>query len=91
MENFINLKPKDIKLLKESIQKVMDLTEEGEEPTEDDVIEFMELADFFEDIGTVGMQIQYNEELLDSLQLCQSVHLLFCPDNSKEDAAILSR
>jgi len=51
MENFINLKPKDIKLLKESIQKVMDLTEEGEEPTEDDVIEFMELADFFEDIA----------------------------------------
>jgi len=51
MENFINLKPKDIKLLKESIQKVMDLTEEGEEPTEDDVIEYMELADFFQDIA----------------------------------------
>lgn len=28
----------------------MDLTEE-DEPTEDDVIEFMELADFFEDIA----------------------------------------
>lgn len=51
MENFINLKPKDIKLLKESIQKVMDLTEEEEEPTEDDVIEFMEIADFFQDIA----------------------------------------
>jgi len=51
MENFMNLKPKDIKLLKESIQKVMDLTEEGEEPTEDDVIEYMELADFFQDIA----------------------------------------
>jgi len=51
MENFMNLKPKDIKLLKESIQKVMDLTEEGEEPTEDDVIEYMELADFFQDIS----------------------------------------
>ena len=51
MENFLALKPKDIKLLKESIQKVMDLTEEGEEPTEDDVIEYMELADFFQDIA----------------------------------------
>ena len=51
MENFLALKPKDIKLLKESIQKVMDLTEESEEPTEDDVIEYMELADFFQDIA----------------------------------------
>jgi hypothetical protein len=51
MENFMNLKPKDIKLLKESIKKVMDLTEEGEEPTEDDVIEYMELADFFQDVA----------------------------------------
>ena len=51
MENFLALKPKDIKMLKESIQKVMDLTEEGEEPTEDDVIEYMELADFFQDIA----------------------------------------
>jgi hypothetical protein len=51
MENFLRLKPKDIKLLKESIQKVMDLTEESEEPTEDDVIEYMELADFFQDIA----------------------------------------
>ena len=47
----MNLKPKDIKLLKESIKKVMDLTEEGEEPTEDDVIEYMELADFFQDVA----------------------------------------
>ena len=51
MENFLALKPKDIKMLKESIQKVMDLTEEDEEPTEDDVIEYMELADFFQDIA----------------------------------------
>ena len=51
MENFLRLKPKDIKILKESIQKVMDLTEEDEEPTEDDVIEYMELADFFQDIA----------------------------------------
>ena len=51
MENFLALKPKDIKLLKESIQKVMDLTEESEEPTEDDVIEYMELADFFQDVA----------------------------------------
>jgi hypothetical protein len=50
MENFMNLKPKEIKIFKESIQKIMDLTEE-DEPTEDDVIEFMELADFFEDIA----------------------------------------
>ena len=51
MENFLALKPKDIKILKESIQKVMDLTEESEEPTEDDVIEYMELADFFQDVA----------------------------------------
>ena len=51
MENFLALKPKDIKMLKESIQKVMDLTEESEEPTEDDVIEYMELADFFQDVA----------------------------------------
>ena len=51
MENFLHLKPKDIKIIKESIQKVLDLTEEGEEPTEDDVIEYMELADFFQDIA----------------------------------------
>ena len=51
MENFLALKPKDIKIIKESIQKVLDLTEEGEEPTEDDVIEYMELADFFQDIA----------------------------------------
>ena len=51
MENFLRLKPKDIKILKESIQKVMDLTEEDEEPTEDDVIEYMELADFFQDVA----------------------------------------
>ena len=51
MENFTRLKPKDIKLLKETIQKVMDLTEEGEEPTEEEVIAYMELADFFQDVA----------------------------------------
>ena len=51
MENFLRLKPKDIKILKESIQKVLDLTEESEEPTEEDVIEYMELADFFQDVA----------------------------------------
>ena len=51
MESFITLKPKDVKMLKESTQKVMDLTEEDEEPTEDDVIEYMELADFFQDVA----------------------------------------
>ena len=51
MENFLALKPKDIKIIKESIQKVLDLTEEDKEPTEDDVIEYMELADFFQDIA----------------------------------------
>ena len=51
MENFLALKPKDIKMLTESLQKVMDVTEEDEEPTEDDVIEYMELADFFQDIA----------------------------------------
>ena len=51
MENFLGLKPKDIKILKEGIQKVMDLTEDGEEPTEEDVIEYMELVDFFQDIA----------------------------------------
>ena len=51
MENFLRLKPKDMKILKEGIQKVMDLTEDGEEPTEEDVIEYMELADFFQDVA----------------------------------------
>jgi two-component sensor histidine kinase len=51
MESFLNLKPKDIKVLKESTQKVMDLTEESEELTEEDVVEYMELADFFQDIA----------------------------------------
>ena len=51
MENFLNLKPKDIKILKESTQKVIDLTEESEELTEEDVVEYMELADFFQDIA----------------------------------------
>ena len=54
MENFLRLKPKDIKLLKESVQKIWDINpafEDYEEPTEDDVIEFMELADFFQDIS----------------------------------------
>ena len=51
METFITLKPKDVKMLKESTQKVMDLTEESEELTEEDVVEYMELADFFQDIA----------------------------------------
>ena len=51
MESFIALKPKDVKILKESTQKVLDLTEESEELTEEDVVEYMELADFFQDIA----------------------------------------
>ena len=51
MESFITLKPKDIKMLKESVQKIVDLTEESEELIEEDVVEFMELADFFQDIA----------------------------------------
>ena len=51
MESFIALKPKDVKVLKESTQKVMDLTEESEELTEEDVVKYMELADFFQDIA----------------------------------------
>ena len=51
MESFISLKPKDVKILKESTQKVMDLTEESDELTEEDVVEYMELADFFQDIA----------------------------------------
>ena len=51
MESFIALKPKDVKILKESTQKVMDLTEESDELTEEDVVEYMELADFFQDIA----------------------------------------
>ncbi len=49
MESFITLKPKDIKILKESTQKVMDLTEENDDLTEEDVVEYMELADVFQD------------------------------------------
>ena len=51
MESFIDLKPKDIKLLKETIQKVIDLSEESEEFAEEDVVAYMELADFFQDIA----------------------------------------
>jgi len=51
MESFIALKPKDVKILKESTQKVLDLTEESEELTEEDVVEYMELADFFQDVA----------------------------------------
>ena len=51
MESFLHIKPKDIKLLKEDIQKVFDLTEESDELTEEDVVEYMELADFFQDIA----------------------------------------
>ena len=51
MESFLHIKPKDIKLLKEDIQKVFDLTEESEELVEEDVVKYMELADFFQDIA----------------------------------------
>jgi len=51
MESFIALKPKDVKILKESTQKVLDLTVESDELTEEDVVEYMELADFFQDIA----------------------------------------
>jgi len=51
MERFLHIKPKDIKLLKEDIQKVFDLTEDSEELTEEDVVKYMELADFFQDIA----------------------------------------
>ena len=51
MESFIALKPKDVKILKESTQKVLDLTEERDELTEEDVVEYMELANFFQDIA----------------------------------------
>ena len=51
MESFIALKPKDVKILKESTQKVLDLTEESDELTEEDVVEYMELADFFQEIA----------------------------------------
>lgn len=51
MESFIALKPKDVKILKESTKKVLDLTEESEELTEEDVVEYMELADFFQDVA----------------------------------------
>ena len=51
MENFLRLKPKDVKLIKETVQKVMDLNEESEEPSEEDVIAYMEVADFFQDLA----------------------------------------
>jgi gas vesicle protein len=51
MESFLHIKPKDIKLLKEDIQKVFDLKEESDELTEEDVVKYMELADFFQDIA----------------------------------------
>ena len=50
MESFLSIKPKDIKLLKEDVQKVFDLVE-GDEPTEEDVSKYMELVDFFQDIA----------------------------------------
>ena len=51
MENFLRLKPKDIKILKEAVQKVMDLNEESPELSEEEVIEFFELADCFQDLA----------------------------------------
>lgn len=50
MENFMNLKPKDIKLLKEQVKKLHDVVE-GDEPSEEDVGIYSELIDFFHDIA----------------------------------------
>lgn len=50
MENFLNLKPKDIKILKEQVQEVLNLSEETE-IEEEKVGAYMELVDFFEDIA----------------------------------------
>ena len=50
MENFLNLKPKDIKLLKEQIQEVFDLNEEIE-LGEEKIGVYMELKDFFQDVA----------------------------------------
>lgn len=50
MENFINLKPKDIKVIKEEIKKVFDMVE-TDEPTEDEINGYMELIEFFQDVA----------------------------------------
>jgi len=50
MENFLNLKPKDIKILKEQVQEVFNISEETE-IEEEKVSAYMELVDFFEDIA----------------------------------------
>ena len=50
MENFLNLKPKDIKVLKEQIQEVFDLNEEAE-LGEEKIGVYMELKDFFQDVA----------------------------------------
>jgi len=50
MENFINLKPKDIKILKEHVNAIMDMNEETE-LVEEDIQKHMELVDFFQDIA----------------------------------------
>lgn len=50
METFINLKPKDIKILKEQVQEVLDL-DENSNVKEDEVELYMELIEFFEDIA----------------------------------------
>ena len=50
MENFMNLKPKDIKLLKEQVKKLYDSVD-GDEPTEEEVAMYADLIDFFKDIA----------------------------------------
>ena len=59
MENFLNLKPKDIKILKEKVQEVFNLSEETE-IEEEKVGAYMELVDFFEDIAGDLKQRLYN-------------------------------
>ena len=49
MENFMNLKPKDIKLLKDQVKKIHDLVE-GDEPTDEEIADYAELIDFFKDL-----------------------------------------
>ena len=46
----MNLKPKDIKLLKEQVKKLHDSVD-GDEPTEEEVAMYADLIDFFKDIA----------------------------------------
>ena len=45
----MNLKPKDIKVLKEQMKNLYDLVD-GDEPTDQEVANYAELIDFFKDI-----------------------------------------